>query len=89
MMSCICTSDLWIKAQDELQKQRQPDGCNLKQVIAGLMFSSDSMQLAQFGHTSAWPIYMSFGNLSKYIQARPNTSGACHLVAMMPKVDPR
>lgn len=80
------TSDVWIKAQDELQKQRQADGCMLERVIAGLMFSSDSTQLTQFTQASAWPVYMSFRNLSKYIRARPNTPGACHLVAIMPKV---
>ena len=69
----LYTSDSWIKAQDELQKHRRPDGCTLERVIAGLMFSSDSTHLTQFGHASAWPIYMSFGNLSKYIRARPST----------------
>ena len=42
------------------------------------MFWSDATHLAQFGNASAWPIYLFFGNQSKYIQGCPN-SGACHL----------
>ena len=82
----LYTSDTWIQAHNDIQKQRRTDGCNLERVIAAMMFSSDSTHLAQFGHASAWPVYLSFGNLSKYIRARPITSGACHLVAFIPKV---
>lgn len=81
----LYTSDAWIKAHDDLQKQRRDDGCKLERVIAGLMFWSDSTHLAQFGNTSAWPIYLYFGNQSKYICSCP-TSGACHRVAFIPTV---
>lgn len=81
----LYTSDAWNKAHDEVQKQRRTDNCQLERVIAGMMFWSDSTQLAQFGHASAWPIYLFFGNLSKYIRASP-TSGACHLIAFIPSV---
>ena len=49
------------------------------------MFWSDSTQLAQFGHSNAWPIYLFFGNLSKYICASV-ASGACHPIAFIPPV---
>ncbi|KAI6110396.1 hypothetical protein EDD16DRAFT_1690039 [Pisolithus croceorrhizus] len=65
----LYTSDAWIKAHDEVQKQRHDDGCTLEQVIAGLMLSSDAMHLTQFGHALAWPVYLFFGNQSKYMQA--------------------
>ena len=52
----LYTSDAWNKAHDDVQKQRRDNGCNLKRVIAGLMFWSDSTQLAQFGHAKAWPV---------------------------------
>lgn len=81
----LYTSDAWNKAHDELQKQRRADNCQLERVIAGMMFWSDSTRLAQFGHVSAWPIYLFFGNLSKYIRASP-TFGACHPVAFIPSV---
>jgi len=81
----LYTSDTWIKAHDDLQKERRSDGCTLERVIAGLMFWSDSTHLAQFGNASAWPVYLFFGNQSKYMRACP-TSGACHPVAFIPTV---
>lgn len=82
----LYSSDAWNKAHDEIQKQRRTDDCQLERVIAGLMFWSDSTQLTQFGHTSAWPVYLFFGNLSKYIRASP-ASGACHPIAFIPPVN--
>ncbi|KAJ7185362.1 hypothetical protein C8R46DRAFT_377085 [Mycena filopes] len=49
------------------------------------MFWSDSTHLANFGNAKLWPIYMLFGNLSKYIRAKPN-SGAEHHVAYIPSL---
>ncbi|KAG2051821.1 hypothetical protein BDR06DRAFT_983417 [Suillus hirtellus] len=79
----LYTSDAWIQAHNELQKQRREDSCKLERVIAGLMFWSDSTHLTQFGNASAWPVYLFFGNLSKYVCSDPN-SGACHPVAFIP-----
>ena len=81
----LYTSDAWNKAHDALQKQRRSDGCKLERVIAGLMFWSDATHLAQFGSASAWPVYLFFGNQSKYLHAYP-TSGACHPIAFIPTV---
>ena len=83
----LYTSDAWIAAQDDLQKQQLDNGCTLERVIAGLMFWSDATHLAQFGNASAWPVYLFFGNQSKYIRGRPN-SGACHPIAFIPTVSP-
>ena len=79
----LYTSDAWNKAHDELQKQWRVDG--LEWVIAGLMFWSDGTQLAQFGHATAWLVYLFIGNLSKYKHASAN-SGLCHTVAFIPSV---
>ncbi|KAJ7123862.1 hypothetical protein C8R43DRAFT_899420 [Mycena crocata] len=81
----VYTSDAWLKAHDLLQKQAAEPGCKLERVIAGLMFWSDSTHLADFGTAKAWPIYMYFANLSKYVRARPS-SGACHHMAYIPSV---
>ena len=81
----LYTSDAWITAHDEIQKQRRDDGCKLERVVAGLMLWSDATHLAQFGTASAWPIYLFFGNQSKYVRACPD-SGACHPVAFIPTV---
>ena len=81
----LYSSDVWNKAHDEIQKQKRTDNCQLERVVVGLMFWSDSTHLAQFGHSSAWPVYLFFGNLSKYIRASP-TSGACHPIVFIPPV---
>ncbi|KIM52021.1 hypothetical protein SCLCIDRAFT_90843, partial [Scleroderma citrinum Foug A] len=79
----LYSSDAWNKAHNEIQKQKRTDNCQLERVVAGLMFWSDSTHLAQFGHSSAWPIYLFFGNLSKYIHASP-APGVCHPIAFIP-----
>ncbi|KAG0698052.1 hypothetical protein DFH29DRAFT_1003197 [Suillus ampliporus] len=84
----LYTSDAWIQAHDDLQKQPKEPDCALEQVIAGLMFSSDATQLANFGNASAWPLYLFFGNLSKYAHAKPD-SGACHLIGFLPSLPDR
>jgi hypothetical protein len=81
----LYTSDAWNKAHDELQKQKRDNGCKLEWVIAGLMFWSDATHLTQFGNASAWPIYLFFGNQSKYKRSCP-TINACHPIAFIPSV---
>ena len=51
-----------------------------------MMVWSDSTHLAEFGNASLWPIYLFFGNQSKYSRAKP-TDFAAHHIAYMPKVD--
>jgi hypothetical protein len=81
----LYTSDSWLEAQDDLQRLPKEPGCSLERVIAGLMFFSDATHLANFGTAKAWPLYLYFGNLSKYVRSAP-TSGACHLVGFLPSV---
>ncbi|KAI0647705.1 hypothetical protein C8Q79DRAFT_999321 [Trametes meyenii] len=45
---------------------------------------SDSTHLADFGTASLWPIYVQFGNQSKYERAKPSAR-ACHHAAYIPK----
>ena len=75
--------DAWINAHDEIMKQRKDDGCKLERVVAGLMLWSDSTRLAQFGHALAWPIYLFFGNSSKYVRSNPALE-CCHLITFIP-----
>ena len=81
----LYTSDAWLDAQDNLQKLPKEPGCSLERVIAGLMFFSDATHLANFGTAKAWPLYLYFGNLTKYARSLPQ-SGACHLVGFFPSV---
>ena len=81
----LYTSEAFEAEYVKLQKQLPEPGCKLEKVIAGLMFWSDSTSLTNFGSATVWPIYMYFGNLSKYVRAKP-TSGACHHLAYIPSV---
>ncbi|KAL6306020.1 hypothetical protein BKA93DRAFT_913438 [Sparassis latifolia] len=81
----IYTSDAMLKAYDDLQKQPNEPGCNLEKSIAALMFWSDSTHLANFGEAKLWPIYLFFGNLTKYIRAAPGTA-VCHHIAYIPSL---
>lgn len=83
----LYTSDAWLEAQDGIQRLPREPGCSLERVIAGLMFFSDATHLANFGTAKAWPLYMYFGNLTKYVRSSPS-SGACHLVGFLPTVSP-
>ena len=82
-------SDEFINEHKRVQNRSPPPpddpGCKLEKVIAALMFWSDSTHLTNFGTAMLWPIYLFFGNLSKYIRSRPS-SGACHHLAYIPSV---
>jgi hypothetical protein len=81
----LYASDAWLNAQDDLQKLPKEPGCSLDRVIAGLMLFSDATHLANFGTAKAWPLYLFFGNLTKYVRSSPR-SGACHIVGFLPTV---
>ncbi len=85
----IYTSDAFHKEHAKIQRRGhlppEDQGCKRERVVAALMFSSDATHLTDFGHAKAWPIYVMFGNLSKYIRAR-QTSGAIHHLAYIPSV---
>ncbi|KAJ7477578.1 hypothetical protein FB451DRAFT_1032783 [Mycena latifolia] len=81
----IYSSDAMIEAYEQLQSQPGEPGCDLERVVLGLMWWSDSTHLASFGNASLWPLYLFFGNLSKWVRGKPR-SGACHHVAYIPKV---
>ncbi|KAF7371652.1 hypothetical protein MVEN_00021000 [Mycena venus] len=70
----IYTSDPMLRAHNKLRMTTP----HLETVIAAYMFWSDSTHLANFGNASLWPLYTFFGNLSKYIRAKPTASAAYH-----------
>jgi hypothetical protein len=88
VFSELYNSDVFIEEHDNVQRAplppNEPD-CKREKVVAALMFWSDSTHLANFGTAKLWPIYLLFGNVSKYIRGRPN-SGACQHVAYIPSL---
>jgi hypothetical protein len=89
VFSELYNSDVFIKEHDNLQRRGKlpPDDprCKREKIIAALMFWSDSTHLANFGPAKLWPIYMLFGNLSKYIRIKTDI-GAEHHVVYIPSV---
>ena len=85
----LYNSDAFIKEHHRVQNCSHPPPddpkCKLEKVITALMFWSDSTHLTNFGTAKLWPIYLFFGNLSKYIRSRPS-SGACNHLAYIPSV---
>jgi hypothetical protein len=84
----LYNSDAFLKEHDSIQRTSLPPddpNCKREKVIAALMFWSDSTLLANFGTAKLWPIYLFFGNLSKYIRAEPS-SQACYHVAYIPSL---
>ena len=82
----LFNSDAFIGEYKELLKLPPPSsGPDIETAIAAMMLWSDSTHLAEFGTASLWPIYLFFGNQSKYSRARPSDFAAHH-VAYIPSV---
>jgi hypothetical protein len=81
----LYTSDAWLEAHEKLKAQPREPGCTLETAIVGLMMWSDSTHLTNFGSALLWPIYLFFGNQSKYERGKP-TKAAAHHLAYIPSV---
>lgn len=83
----LYTSDSWLEEHEKVQKiVLPPDEPDIyPRAVAGLLFWSDSTHLADFGQATLWPIYMAFGNQSKYERAKPGNR-AMHHLAYLPSV---
>ncbi|TRM56743.1 hypothetical protein BD626DRAFT_375545, partial [Schizophyllum amplum] len=79
------TSERALEMEYDLEQIEHEPGCSLERIIAWIMLFSDSTHLADFGNASMWPIYLSLGDLSKYMRARP-TAFAQHHIAYIPSI---
>lgn len=80
------SSDAAIRMFEEVKGIPPPaDGPQVESAIVLLMLGSDATHLANFGTASLWPLYLFFGNMSKYTSSKPSEFPACHL-AYLPKV---
>lgn len=77
----LYNSDAFIQESSQLQQAAGSEEC----VIMGIMVWSDGTHLANFGNASLWPIYIYFGNQSKYYRSQTAAFAAHHL-AYIPKV---
>lgn len=82
----LYTTDGYIQAHQEVNALPRHGPLDThERVVVALMLYSDSTRLAQFGSASLWPMYLFFGNQSKYARERPSEH-ACHHLAYLPKV---
>lgn len=78
-------SQRMLDAHNAVQRIKLDEPCTLPRCVAMLMIFSDATQLSNFGHATAWPIRVSFGNLSKYERCKPDASNH-YEVGNMPSV---
>jgi hypothetical protein len=71
----LYSSPAFMDAHQELQESPGEPDCDLPRFIIGLMFWSDATHLTSFGDAKLHPLYMYFGNESKYRRCKPS----CHL----------
>lgn len=81
----LYSSPEFIDAHQKLQSSPGEPGCNLPRVVIALMFWSDVTHLTSFGNAKLWPLYMFFGNESKYYRCKP-TSHSCEHVGYFQSV---
>ena len=80
------SSDVAVQLYEEIKGIPPPPGHpQIESVVVMLMLESDATHLADFGTASLWPIYVLFGNMSKYDRSQTSEFAACHL-AYLPKV---
>lgn len=75
----LYSSPAFMDAYRELQDSPGESGCDLPRVIVALMFWSDATQLTSFGNTKLWPLYLFFGNDSKYLRCKPSCNLCEHV----------
>lgn len=81
----LYTSPAFLAAHQELQSAVREPGCALPRVVVALMFWSDATHLTNFGNAKLWPLYLLFGNDSKYQRCRPSGK-LCEHVAYFEQV---
>lgn len=75
----LYSSPAFIEAHNKLQNSPGVPGCDLQRVVVGLMFWSDATHLTSFGKTKLWPLYLFFGNDSKYRRCKPSENLCEHV----------
>jgi hypothetical protein len=82
----IYNSDSFLEEDEKIRGLPPEPGPQYEHAVAALMVSSDSTHLGQFGSAALWPIYLFFGNQSKYDRAKPSQF-AMHHTAYIPSVN--
>jgi hypothetical protein len=75
----LYTSEAFLETHRQLQESPGEPGCNLQQVVVGLMFASDGTHLMAFSDNKIWPVYLVIGNGSKYRRSKPSCEAFEHI----------
>lgn len=75
----LYTSKVFLDAHHKLLESPLEPGCTLPRRIVALMFWSDATQLTSFGDAKLWPLYVFFGNQTKYKRAQPSAKLCSHV----------
>lgn len=75
----LYSSTAFVEAHRILQDSPPEPGCDLPRFIIGMMFASDGTQLTSFSNAKLWPVYLAFGNESKYRRSKPSCQAFEHI----------
>ena len=75
----LYTSPVFNAAHQALQAAPGEPGCDLPRIVVALMLWSDGTSLSQFGSAKLWPLYLFFGNESKYQCCKPSNNFCEHV----------
>ena len=75
----LYTSKIFLDAHHELLESPGEPGCTLPRRIVALMFWSDATHLTSFGDAKLWPLYVFFGNQTKYSRGQPSAKLCNHV----------
>ena len=82
VLSELYNSDAFMEAQREVRTNPLPsesEGCTHPRVVVGAMFWSDATHLSTFSQSKVWPLYMIFGNDSKYQRGKDGSESYYHV----------
>lgn len=69
----VYTSNAFLREDAAIQSGPGEPNCDLERVTVAVMFGSDVVHLSQFGENKLWPLYVGFGNHSKYRRTKPGS----------------
>lgn len=81
----VYSSDAFIEEHEKLQASPSEPECTREKVVLAMMFASDATHATNFGQAKLWPLYLMFGNISKYERCKP-TSEVMEHVVFLPSV---
>lgn len=88
VLSELYNSEAFLEAQRLVRSSPPTEAlkdCTLPRVVVGLSFWSDATHLSTFSSSKLWPLYMVFGNDSKYRRGK-GAAEACYHVAYFDSV---